>query len=186
MSYRTQAIILNIDDWQEASQLFTFYTQQLGKVVALGRGTKKIISKLNNQLQFFAVVDLLVVSGKAFDHITAAALLTNFAQLKQDYRTIIAASYGLELVNQLTRPADPDPAIFDLLLRYCQALNAVNPSDFSRVWPKLKRHFTLELLQLLGFQPTGAVAGNQRQLDLFLEDHLRRPLQTESLLAQFT
>ena len=64
MLYQTQGIILKRTDFSETSQLFSIYSSGLGKIEVIGRGTKKIKSKLNSQMQFFAVIDLEIARGK--------------------------------------------------------------------------------------------------------------------------
>ena len=165
----------------EADQIFYLYTEQLGKVVALARGSKKISSKLNNQLQFFAVIDLTIARGKNFDHIIGAQLAENFSQLKNSYASIVRASYGLELVNQLTQPGHPDPEIFFLLFNYLKLFDASKGSG-PKSWPLIQQRFVTKLLTLLGYQPPPKIAADLGQLKDFLKNYLNQELKSEVLL----
>ena len=85
----TSAILLRRINWGEASQLFTFYTRRLGKVEAIGRGTKKTGSKLNGHLQFFASVDLLIARGRNFDQLAGALLEERFFAINADFQQVL-------------------------------------------------------------------------------------------------
>ena len=100
MTHQTLGIILRKVDYGESGQLFYLYTQHLGKVEAVARGSKKIKSKLNGHLQFFATINLTIAKGKRFDQLAGAILDNNFTNLKNDFKKIILASFGLELTDE--------------------------------------------------------------------------------------
>ena len=181
--YQTKGIILKITPWGEVSQLFSIYTQALGKVVAIGQGTKKITSKLNGHLQPLGIVDLLIASGKNFDKLAGAVLIKNFSNLKKNFRNIILANFSLELLDQLTEQKQPDDRIFDLLERYLTWLDKNNDIT-KKSWAVAKNHFISELLRLLGYQPPAAVAQSSSQLDKMLKNHLNQELQVENFLKK--
>lgn len=181
-TFQTLGIILKRTDWGEANQLFSIYTQSQGKVVALGRGVKKITSKLNYQLQPFAVVELMVAPGKNYDHIAGATIAKNFIAIKKDFKKIVLASFALELVEKLTKPGEPDDQIYTLLARY---LAAVDANLFSSAnWQVMRQAFIIKLLGLLGLGPTKDIIANPKKLDKFLESHLDCELGTEKFLVK--
>lgn len=181
-TYQTQGIILKKTDRGEADQLFSLYTENHGKVLALGKATKKIQSKLNPNLQFFAVSDLMIAPGKAHDHIAAVNLTKNFLDIKKDLKKIVLASFALELIEKLTKLAHPDPKIFILLSKYLFALDThyFKNSD----WQIIKQAFSLKLLTLLGFKPTQDIINDTAKFDKFLENHLDAELETDKFLTR--
>jgi len=207
MTYQTQGIILKKTDHNEADQLFSIYTEKKGKILALGKGTKKIQSKLNSSLQHFAIIDLMIAPGKNYDHIAGVNLIKNFSQIKNDLKKIILASFSLELVEKLTKVGMPDSKIFILLIKYLSAINdnSFTPHPFrsnrettqlasyrkgagftQEEWRTIKQAFTVELLALLGFGPTADVISDPKKLGNFLKQHLDFELQTEKFLTKIS
>lgn len=181
-TYQTHGIILKKTDHAEADQLFSIYTKNKGKVLALGRGTKKIKSKLNSSLQYFAIVNLMIASGKNYDHIAGVEIAGNFFNIKNDLKKIILASFGLELIEQLTKVDQPDEKIFILLSKYFQILD--KNSFTNKEWQTIKQAFIIKLLTLLGLGPTTDIATSAKKLDNFLKLHLDYEFQTEKFLVK--
>ncbi|MDX9893150.1 MAG: DNA repair protein RecO [Patescibacteria group bacterium] len=180
-SYQAQGIVLKQTDHQENDQLFTIYTQQLGKVIALGRGTKKINSKLNSHLQPWSVVNLLIAKGKNYDHVAGAVMIKNFSNLRTDLKKIVLASFALEVIDKLTKTEEADDKIFNLLLKY---LFVLDTNDFSQVdWQLIKKAFTVKLLTLLGFGPSQNIINDDFKLDDFLTNQLESELKTKRFFS---
>lgn len=181
-TYYTKGIILTQTDRGEADQLFSIYTQSNGKVLALGRATKKIQSKLNPSLQQFAVLELMIAVGKGYDHIAAVKIEKNFAEIKNDLKKIVLGSYALELVDKLTKIDSPDPKIFTLLTKYFTALEENSFEDSE--WKVVRQAFAVKLLTLLGLEPTEEVIADAKKLDNFLINQLDEQLNTEQFMLK--
>ncbi len=179
---QTQGIILKKANWGERGQLFNIYTKDLGKIEVLARGTKKIQSKLNSHLQFFTVIDLGVVNGKNIDQLTGAIIFKSFSQLKGDFRKIILASFGLELIDNLTKPDHCDEKIFDLLLRFLEVIDKkqiIKKTD----WLEIERGFIIQLMTFLGYKPTPEIISSQEKIRNFLKSHLDQELKTQKIIS---
>ena len=181
-TYQTHGIILKRTDHSEADQLFSIYTKTTGKILAIGRGTKKIQSKLNGSLQYFAIVDLMIAPGRNYDHIAGVIIDKNFPKIKNNLKKIILGSFGLELVEKLTKAGQPDFAIFNLLEKYLQAVNDHFFNDSE--WQKIKQAFVVKFLSLLGFAPPVDIVSSQKKLDNFLKNHLESELGSEKFLIK--
>ncbi|MFA5022445.1 MAG: DNA repair protein RecO [Patescibacteria group bacterium] len=179
MTYQTYGLILKKTDCGEANQLFSIYTNSHGKILALGRGTKKVQSKLNGHLTQFAVVNLMIASGKG-DHIAGADIFKNFSSISQDLKKIVLSSFGLELVEKMTKQNEPDSKIFSLLARYLWVIDKNSFSDSD--WYLIKKAFTVKLLTLLGIGPKAEIISDPKKLNNFLEQHLEAELQSEKFL----
>lgn len=175
-TFYTQGIILKKTDWGEADGLFSIYTLDKGQVIALGRATKKIKSKLNGFLQPFAVLNLMIAHGKYYDHIAGVTIKHRYVSISGDLKKIILANYGLEIIDRLTKPDGPDENIYNLLNKYLTALDENN--FISSDWQLVKQAFVVKLLSLLGFTPPSDIADNQVKLDKFLNSHLDFELNT--------
>jgi len=183
MTHQTQGIILKITDWGETSQLFSIYTQGLGKILAVGQGTKKINSKLNSHLQPLSVTNLMIAQGKKFDKLAGAVTVKNFSGLKNDFKKIIFANFGLELVEKLTQVQQPEERIFNLLRQYLEVLDQ-NKTVSRKSWFLIKRRFSLELLNLLGYQPAEPATVSDSELNNLLLNHLNQELKTAKFLEK--
>ena len=182
MTYQTLGIILKKIDFGEADQLVTVYTEKRGKIIALVRGAKKISSKLNYQLQFFSIIDLMIADGKKNQHIAGALAFKSFSAIGKDLKKIILATFALELVEKMVGENQADKPIFNLLINY---LVAVNDKNFTaKEWQLIREAFIVKLLSLLGFQPTLDIATNSAKLNLFLKDHLNSELKTEIFVSR--
>ncbi len=182
MTYQTQGIILKKIDFREADQLFSIYTENKGKILAIGRGTKKIQSKLNCSLQYFSVLDLMIAPGKNYDHIAGVYLANNYKKIQKQIKKVILASFGLELIEKLTTLGNSDRRIFILLKRY---LDAIDSNDFSdREWQLVKNAFSVKFLDLLGLNPPSEIVSNPIKLNIFLKNQLDFELKTERFLSK--
>lgn len=181
-TYQTKGIILRKTDHGETDQLFVIYTENKGKVLALGRGTKKIKSKLSGHLKQFAVVDLMIAPGKSYSHIAAAEMFFNFKKLEKDLKKIILASHSLELVDSLTKVGVSESEVFFLIWRYFKALDDNLFKD--EEWQIINQAFVIKLLAILGFNPTKNIADNPKKLNQFLKSHLDQEIKSEKFLSK--
>ena len=180
MTYQTTGIILKIIDRGEADQIFNIYTKDKGKIVALGRGTKKIQSKLNGQLQPFSLVYLMVASGKKYDHIAGAENIKNFLKIKKSIRKIILGSYAMELVDKMTRENESEPEIFDLLVRFFEAIELAEMDG--KIIEAYRQNFLIKLFSILGLTPPPEIICSKNKLAKFSQEHLECELKSLNLL----
>ena len=64
--YQTTGIVLSRRDHKEVDRWYSVYTPDKGKVEFLARGGHKPLAKLTPHLEMAAVVDLLLVHGRAY------------------------------------------------------------------------------------------------------------------------
>ena len=173
----THGIILNTADWGQAGQLFTIYSQQLGKIRAVARGVKKVTSKLAGHLQPFSIIELELAHGRGFEHITGVSTVKPFLRISEQYEVVLSAAFAMELIDQLTDLGQADEQLWELLVDYFLFLDT-NPPTSREELKIYRRKFVIKLLTVLGYQPPETVAKDPKQLSYFLRDHLRQPLKT--------
>jgi DNA repair protein RecO (recombination protein O) len=181
-TYQTNGIILKISDRGEADQLFSIYSEKKGKVMALGKGTKKIQSKLNGQLQPFSLIYLMIAPGKNHDHIASAERLKNFGSIKADLKKIILASFAVEAVEKMTKLGQPETEIYNLLERFFSALEK-EKFDLHKV-KRFKKMFMVKFLTSLGLTPPNEIINDGKKLEHFFKEHSEVDLETEKFLAK--
>ena len=58
---KTKAIVLSTKEWREDDLLFSFLTEDFGRIQAIATGSKKITSKLVGHLSTPGIVELIFV-----------------------------------------------------------------------------------------------------------------------------
>ncbi len=148
--YQTKGLTLARRDLGEDDRLFVVYTKNFGKVEVLAKGGKKIKSKLAAHLEPFLLSEVLVARGVNYDKLAGSHSLHRFKNIWQDVFKIGLASYCLELVDILTKPAHADEEIYELLVKTLHLLDQLKNKP---VLINLTKIFSWQLLNLLGYQP---------------------------------
>jgi DNA repair protein RecO (recombination protein O) len=146
---RSAAVVLKKVAYGEADVIVTLYARDIGKLSALARSARR------SQRRFGAALDLFTVSnaelrphrGGELWTLGSAETTASYADLARDVGTLAHASYGTELVRELSAPEQPEPAVFDLLLELFRALTARG----ARI--DVLRAFELALLGEVGLAP---------------------------------
>jgi DNA repair protein RecO (recombination protein O) len=145
--YKTEAIVLKRTNLGEADSIITLYTPNLGKIRAIAKGVRKPKSKLGGHLDLLTQTSLLLAQGQNLDIITQSQNIETFLPLRKDLWRTSCAIYLVELVDQFTAEQVENYPIYRLLqttlLRLCEAQS----NDL------VLRHFELQLLSQLGYQP---------------------------------
>ncbi len=127
--YRTRGYVLKKVDLREADQLFTVFTEDYGKICVLGRGIRKIKSKLRSGINLFYFSEIEFVQGKAYKTLTDAKMIE---KNKNNFEERLKIG---ELVDKLVKAPEKDENIWKLLEEI----------------PKY-HYFFWNLLSLLGYQ----------------------------------
>jgi DNA repair protein RecO (recombination protein O) len=167
--YRTSGFILKKEALGEANQLFTIYTKDFGKLEVLGKGVRKIKSKLKGGLELFYLSEIEFIQGKAHKTLTDAVLIENFPILRKDLERLSIVYRISEVLDNLIRGQEPDEKIWNLLNEIFNKLNtrAIAKGEEETLVSstnlkleirncKLKiiyYYFLWNLLSILGYQP---------------------------------
>jgi DNA repair protein RecO (recombination protein O) len=149
--YRTRGIILKKVDRAENDQLFTIYTKDFGKIKILGRGIRKISSKLKSGAELFYLTEVEFIQGKIHKTLTDAILIDKFKNLRRNLARLNIASKITELLDKLIYDLQLEAKIWKLLLEVFQELNQPN---FKTTHLKLiYYYFFWRLISILGYSP---------------------------------
>lgn len=149
--YRTQGIILKKEDRGETDQLFTIYTKDFGKLEILGKGIRKISSKLRSGAEIFYLSEIEFIQGKRQKTLTDAILIEKFKNLRKDLKRLKIAYQMAEVLDNLVSGQEPDEKIWQLLIETFQRLNI--PNLKSPIFNLQYYYFLWNLLSILGYQP---------------------------------
>ncbi|MDO8598717.1 MAG: DNA repair protein RecO, partial [bacterium] len=146
MTFTATAIILRRRDIGEWDRLYTMYTREHGKLVVIGKGTRRAKAKLAAHLEPFTEADLVIARGRTIDRITFARTIRAHATALRTYDDVQVASFLVECVEQLTEPQHRDAALFELL-QTAVALVA------QHAHAEIITPFLLRCLSILGYAP---------------------------------
>lgn len=145
---RSQAIVVRKVAYGEADLVLTLLCRDLGKLSALARGARRSQRRFGAALELFTVstVQLRAHRGELWT-LSSAETATSFAHLARDIGTLAHASYGTELVRELSAAEQPDAAVFNLLVDLFAALSRRGARA------DVLRAFELALLDATGLAP---------------------------------
>jgi DNA repair protein RecO (recombination protein O) len=150
--YQTTAIVLSRRDHREVDRWYCVYTPDHGKVEFLARGGHKPLAKLTPHLEMVAVVDLLLVQGRAYQIVAGVDRQRSFPSIYQDLPKLVLAQNGLHLVDIGTRADENDPHIYQLVIQWLNFLNGDVSVSRERAGFLLGA-FGLKLLSFVGYRP---------------------------------
>lgn len=146
-TYNVKAIILNRKSAAEDDSRVVMYSREAGKLELVARGTKKIKSKLAGHLEPFNLADIMVIRGRQYDYVGAAASEKCYVNIKNDLVKLAAAGRAVNIFNKLIKPELKDAELFELLKDYLDVLDSAKKVDI------LNSLFILKLLSRLGHRP---------------------------------
>lgn len=148
-TYHVRGLILRRETWREAARLYAIYTREAGKVLAVGRGTRKVLSKLGPHLEPYGLVDLHLARGRKTETVCGAVMVRPPDPYAGDDARYLAASFTAEAVDHFVKMGDPDPELWRLLDAWYADLAAI-PS--ARVRERLSA-FVWRFMAHLGYRP---------------------------------
>ena len=151
-SYKADGIILKARDFGESDRILTILDRSLGKLEAVAKGTRRTQSVLRGPCQPFSHNLFFLWQGRTLDGVSECEIVESFAPLRDDLLKLAAASYMVELVDDIARDQDPNPDIFDLTLEHFRRLETAEPTPANV--NHILRSFDLRLLGLAGFSPS--------------------------------
>ena len=124
----------------------TIFCRRLGKIKAIAKGSRKILSKMAGHLEPYNLVNLGLAEGKTFYIVTSANLLENFSKIAVDNKKIARAYYVGEILDRFFRDDESHPYLFDLFADYLRILNDENDELIDSIC-------VAKILAHLGFSP---------------------------------
>lgn len=141
------SFVLKRSDLREQDQIVTLFTLEKGKIDALARGVKKILSKNSAYLLPVFLIDADVLSGKEVNHLTKAVPVFVYKNILEDLNKMSLLQTVFKWVNFLTK-YEREPKIFLLIKSWLEFLDATDKVETS-----LAYGFLGNILMYLGFAP---------------------------------
>ncbi len=150
MIVRSEAVVLRSLPYGETSQIVTLYTRQLGTIAVMAKGARQPKSRFGSALQPMSYVQTVFYYKPNRDLHTLSEC-SHVAPLNGITRSLERIAVGLRLI-ELTRTLlpdpEPNPRVFNLLLRVLVRLDQAETRAAN-----LLPYFQLKLAAILGFEP---------------------------------
>jgi len=170
--YRAKGIFIKKQDQGEADQLLTVFTEQFGKIEVIGKGIRKITSKLRAGADVFCLSEIEFVQGKNHKILTDALAIDKFDGIRQEFEKSQIIYKIVELLDQFANQEAADEKLWRFLLQIFEAVESleirnsllnsegITASKASGSWQienrKLKIidcYFLWNMLSILGYSP---------------------------------
>lgn len=148
-TFIANGIVLDKQPWGERDSKVFLYTREYGRLDAIARGSRAILSKLNGHLEPFNSVELMIIRGRNQDYIGGAISRGVRHNLISDLRRLVPAGRVLSKVKKAVWPSDVDPILYDALESVLDLLNHQESKPIE--WPLVALGAEIRLLSSLGF-----------------------------------
>lgn len=147
---RTEAIVLHAMAYRETSQIVTLFTREMGKLVVLAKGSRKMKSQFGATLQPMSYIQAIFYHKptRELQTLSESAHVSLFNKLNDDLEKVGVGLRIVELVNALLQVEEQQEEVFFLTVSALSCLNDATERA-SNIWP----FFQLRLASILGFQP---------------------------------
>lgn len=149
--YRTLGLVFKIEEKEEADFLLKVYTQNFGKISILGKGIRKISSKLRPATQLFNLSEIEFVEGKNNKILTDAIIKEKFLNIKKDLKRLAIAYKISESLDELILDEEKEEKVWFLIL---ETFFQLNDQSFSTKNLSFNYYyFFWNLISILGHKP---------------------------------
>lgn len=147
---RTEAVVLRGLDYSESSRIVTLLTRKHGKTAVLAKGARRTKSKFGATLQPMAHTQVVFYykPTRSLQMLSESSHVTTYRTLHDQLPKITLGLRMVELTDALISDENPQPAIFELLVRVLHRLDAEEERS-QTLWP----FFQLRLAEALGVAP---------------------------------
>jgi DNA repair protein RecO (recombination protein O) len=154
-TYRADAIVLRSMRFAEADRVLHLYTAERGRVNAIAKGVRKTTSRFGGRLEPLTRAALMLHEGRGELHtVSGADIISAHAAVRERPHALGIALIGAEAVLKLHPEPEPQPRVFDGLVRFLEVLDGPLPEDGGNpAADGLAVGFQLKLLLLAGYLP---------------------------------
>lgn len=146
-SLRSESIVLRHNDWGEADRLLVIFSREKGKLRAVAKGARKLISRKAGHLEPFTHVHLQLAKGRDFWIVTQADTMDAYPNIRENLLLTGYAAYCVELTDRFTFEEQENRALFLLLAETLKRIDS-GSDPFLVV-----RYFEMRLLDAAGYRP---------------------------------
>src|SRR3990167_5620231 len=132
--YTVEAVVLKFTNFKDSDKIYTLFTKDKGKIIATGRGVRKISSRRGGNLDTLNHVAVgLSENSSGYKTITEVKTLNSFKKLKGSLQNSVKGFYIAELVYSLLEEGQEHNEVFDLLVDSLNKLEDHLNNEVSRI-----------------------------------------------------
>lgn len=164
--FKTEGIVLKTMEIGEADRLIVLLSPSCGKIRAVARGARKVMSRFSAATDSFLYCHFVLYRGRTLDTVTQCEVRDSFKCIREDVTRFAFAGYVADLCDSITPDGGPAAALFPLLLTALRSIDRGADPETVSVW------FALKSLSVAGYRPvldrcagcgdTGRLAGQVR------------------------
>lgn len=143
-----EILVLKELSYKENDKILHVLSRTRGKIQIISKGSKKSNSHLINASQLFAYSNCSMTVSRDMYILTAADLIDNFYNLKNNMEAFFNGNYILELISYVAQENEVDYRIFDMTVSALHYL-----STNSKAFDRLTAAYELKLASMLGYKP---------------------------------
>lgn len=130
---RTEAVVLSVRPFRERDRMLTILTPSSGRRELLMRGGRKIASKLSPHTQPYTLVQVEMIHGRRFVHLTGAEVQSAFPHLHGRLSGLAQAGFVTEVATALASENEAAIRLYRLVGRELRRIErgtlALRPAD---------------------------------------------------------
>src|SRR5689334_5093438 len=127
-TYRADAIVLRSMRFAEADRVLHLYTAERGRVNAIAKGVRKTTSRFGGRLEPLTRAALMLHEGRGELHtVSGADIISPHAAARERPHALGIALIGAEAVLKLHPEPEPQPRVFEGLVRFLEILDGPLP-----------------------------------------------------------
>jgi|SRR3989344_2843478 len=151
LRYKTEGFVFKKEDNLDANRIFSVFTKDFGRLEVVGRGIRKIDSKLRGGIDVFALSYIEFIQGRRTKTLTDAIFIERFKNLFQDSKILETAHRISQLADSFIRGQEPDEKVWVLLVDSFEKLNQCQSNNES--CQMVYYYFFWNFMSELGYRP---------------------------------
>ncbi len=145
--YNAKGIIIGKREKGEADEILEIITDNFGRIFALGKGVRKIKSKLRSGTNLFYLSNVEFIQGKIFKTLTGVEKIKKFSGIIKSPQRMYYALFVSRLLGDFLKYEEKDESVWDLTL---QTFSALGKSEKPGV---VYFYFLWNFLSVSGYSP---------------------------------
>jgi DNA repair protein RecO (recombination protein O) len=113
-SYSAQALVLRKTKLGETDTILTLLAADGGQVRAVAKGLRKPGGRFGGRLEPYAVVDLLLHTGRSLEVISEAVTVASHTRLREDFDRAAAAAVVADVLDKISVEGQTEARLFGL------------------------------------------------------------------------
>jgi DNA repair protein RecO (recombination protein O) len=149
--YKTQGLVFGREDRAEADRIFTLFTSDFGKVELMGRGIRKITSKLRGGIELFSLSEVEFISSQHRNTLVEAIKIERFMDVARVSWKMEVAMQASSLISECVFGQESDQKMWKFLMDFFTVLNGQPAASKNEklMWP----YFFWNFAGILGYAP---------------------------------